>query len=84
MRCGLIPANEALSHQVVEVVVRGADGEDRLPSRRPRVGMMWLVGTRVNSPKNDDPSLAQTANLVASDHVDEQRYAINSLPSLWA
>ena len=67
--------------------MRGADGEDRLPSRRPRVGMMWLVGTRVprvNSPKNDDPSLAQTANLVASDHVDEQRYAINRLPSLWA
>jgi hypothetical protein len=46
--------------------------------------MMWLVGTRVNSPKNDDPSLAQTANLVASVHVDEQRYAINRLPSLWA
>ena len=46
--------------------------------------MMWLVGTRVNGPKNEVRSLAQTANLVASDHVDEPRYAINSLPSLWA
>jgi hypothetical protein len=43
--------------------------------------MMWL---RHAGERSEERRSELGADLVASDHVDEQRYAINSLPSLWA
>ena len=58
-----------LAADAFEVVGMKPDPRDLIRPFDPDLMAMWPVSTRVNSPKNDDPSLVEAVDLTASEAV---------------